>query len=74
LRFSAREGFLFAALRGLIRTYFSDYWQLRKSLGIARYRQVDIEAKFQACGLTIERARTNIGHNAKRMTFLARAR
>jgi ubiquinone/menaquinone biosynthesis C-methylase UbiE len=74
LRFAAREGFLFAAVTGLIRTYFSAYRQLRQSLGISRYERSEIEAKFRAAGFTIEQAGTNIGHNAKRMTFLARAR
>ena len=37
LRFGRREGFFGAAFKGLIRTYFSDYRRLRKSLGLTRY-------------------------------------
>ena len=37
LRFGRQEGFFGAALRGLFRTYFSDYRRLRKSLGLTRY-------------------------------------
>jgi len=33
-----------------------------------------ITAKLEAAGFTVQRARSNIGHNAKRMTFLAHAR
>jgi hypothetical protein len=47
---------------------------LRKSLGLTRYDEGEIVAKLEAAGFTAERARTNIGHNAKRMTFLGHAR
>ena len=74
LRFGRREGFYWAALRGLIRTYFSDYRRLRKSLGLTRYDATEITAKLESAGFSVEPARTNIGHNNKRMTFLAHAR
>jgi hypothetical protein len=74
LRFGAQERFWWAALRGLVRTRFSDYWRLRKSVGLARYREAEIVEKLTAAGFTVQRDRTNIGHNAKRMTFLAHAR
>lgn len=74
LRFGAQEGFYWAALRGLFRTYFSDYWRLRKAHGLSRYDEAAITAKLEAAGFSVQRARTNIGHNAKRMTFLAHAR
>jgi SAM-dependent methyltransferase len=74
LRFGAREGFYWSALRGLFRTYFSDYRRLRKKLGIARYSEDEIVAKLETAGFSVQRARMNIGHNPKRMTFLAHAR
>ena len=74
IRFGQDEGFYLAALRGLARTYFSDYWRLRKSLGLTRYDEAEIKAKLEAAGFSAERARTNIGHNNKRMTLLAHAR
>ena len=74
IRFGWNEGFFLAALRGLVRTYFSDYWRLRKSLGLARYDTAEIAARLEAAGFSGEPARTNIGHNDKRMTFLAHAR
>lgn len=74
LRFGLREGFFWAALRGLFRTFFSDYRRLRKSLGLTRYDSNEIAAKLETCGFSTEPARSNIGHNGKRMTFLAHAR
>jgi SAM-dependent methyltransferase len=74
LRFGRQEGFFWAALRGLFRTYFSDYWQLRKALGLTRYDGSDMAALLDRAGFASERAPSNIGHNDRRMTFLAHAR
>jgi SAM-dependent methyltransferase len=74
LRFGRRNGFWWAALGGLIRTRFSSYWRLRKATGLSRYSESEIIKKFEDAGFTAERARPNIGHNNKRMTFLARIR
>ena len=74
LRFGVQEGFFWAAVGGLIRTYFSRYWRLRKSLGLARYSEEQMSAKLEAAGFSVARASRNIGHNARRMTFLAHAR
>ena len=74
LRFGAREGFFWAALWGLFRTYFSPYRRLRKSLGLTRYSAEDLSARLKTAGFSAERARSNIGHNDRRMTFLAYAR
>jgi SAM-dependent methyltransferase len=73
LRFAAQEGFYWAAVRGLMRTYFSNYWRLRKTLGLRRYDEAEIAAKLEAAGFKAQRARTNIGHNQARMTFIAHA-
>jgi len=73
LRFGAQERFFWAAMRGLLRTYFSDYWRLRQSLGLTRYDEADITAKLEAAGFSVQRAQSNIGHNIRRMTFLAHA-
>ena len=47
LRFGAQEGFFWAALWGLFRTYFSPYRRLRKSLGLTRYSPEDLTAGFK---------------------------
>jgi SAM-dependent methyltransferase len=74
LRFGWQEGFFCAAVAGLFRTYFSDYWRLRKKVGLSRYDGDEITAKLENAGFSAEPARSNIGHNAKRVTILAHAR
>jgi SAM-dependent methyltransferase len=72
LRFGAGNGFFLAALTGLVRTVFSDYWQLRTKLGLTRYSEQDMMARLAQLGFTATRAPHNIGHLRARMTFLAR--
>ena len=74
LRFGRDDGFFWAALRGLVRTFFSDYRRLRRSLGIAHYDEPEITARLETGGFSAAAARTNIGHNNRRMTYLAHAR
>jgi SAM-dependent methyltransferase len=73
LRFGAANGFLGAALAGLVRTVASDYWRLRSDLGLTRYGETAMIEKLAAAGFSARRAADNIGHNAARMTFLARS-
>jgi ubiquinone/menaquinone biosynthesis C-methylase UbiE len=72
LRFAARHGFLKDALIGLLSTLLSDYRQLRSRIGLQRYSEQEITAKLAAAGFTASRAHQNIGHNPRRMTFVAR--
>jgi SAM-dependent methyltransferase len=72
LRFGWADGFLFAALAGLVRTFFSDYWRLRSAIGLARYDEAAITAKLAAHGFAVTRAPRNIGHNQARTTFLCK--
>jgi len=72
LRFAARNGFFLAALSGLLRTLTSDYWRLRSQLGLTRYGETAMIDKLAAAGFSARRAKTNIGHNQARLTFLAR--
>jgi len=74
LRFAAANGFLIAALIGLVRTTFSDYPKLRAKLGLTLYEEVAMEKKLEAAGFRVERAWKNIGHSQARMTFVARPR
>jgi len=73
LRFAAANGFLIAAVMGLVRTTFSDYPKLRARLGLTLYEESAMRAKLEAAGFRVERAAKNIGHSRSRMTFLARA-
>jgi SAM-dependent methyltransferase len=74
LRFGTENGFLVGALRGLVRTRFSDYWRLRSNLGLTRYDEAAMIDKLTAAGFTARRTEENIGHNQARMAFLARPR
>jgi SAM-dependent methyltransferase len=72
LAFAARNGFLFAALRGLIRIFVSDYLRLSKTVGLSHYEEPAMLAKLRGAGYVAARAEQNIGHNPWRMSFLAR--
>lgn len=72
LKFAARNGFLFAAIRGLIRIALSDYLKLNKKVGLTHYSEADMLAILRSHGFVAARAEENIGHNQWRMTFLAR--
>ena len=72
LRFGWQDGFFCAAVVGLIRTFFSDYRQLRTKVGLTRYGEQEMAGKLTAAGFKVSRAPANLGHLATRMTFLAR--
>jgi ubiquinone/menaquinone biosynthesis C-methylase UbiE len=73
LNYGAANGFLFAAIGGLLRTAASDYTKLRSRIGITLYTERDMLQKLEAAGFTATRAKTNVGPNPARMTFLARS-
>lgn len=72
LRMAWRHGFVKDAVFGLLRTYLSDYWQLRSQIGLQRYSEEQMLAKLTAAGFAASRAHVNVGHNPARMTFVAR--
>jgi len=72
LRFGAAEGFFWAAVGGLIRILLSDYFTLKKTHGLSHYGEADMLARLAAAGFAPVRAKRNIGHNQRRMTFLSR--
>jgi SAM-dependent methyltransferase len=72
LGFAARNGFFFAAVRGLIRIFISDYLRLSKTVGLSHYEAAAMLEKLRGAGYVAARAEQNIGHNPWRMTFLAR--
>jgi SAM-dependent methyltransferase len=74
LRLGAANGFLIAAIRGLLRMRLSDYWRLRTRLGLMRYDEAAIIEKLTAEGFYVRRASENIGYNQARMTLVARPR
>jgi SAM-dependent methyltransferase len=72
LKFAAANGFLVAAVRGLVRIALSDYLKLNKRVGLTHYSAADMLAILRSHGFAAARAEENIGHNQWRMTFLAR--
>jgi len=72
LQFAAKDGFLIAALTGLMRTLFSDYRRLRSRVGLTHYSEAAMIENLQRAGFIAQRAAKNIGHNQARMAFLAR--
>jgi ubiquinone/menaquinone biosynthesis C-methylase UbiE len=72
LRFAAQNGFLGAAIVGLIRIFLSDYLKLSKKAGLAHYNEAQMLDRLRGAGFRAERAPRNIGHNPTRMTFLGR--
>lgn len=66
-----KGGFLFAALIGLIKTFFSDYRSLRQSLGFTTWDETALRAVLRDVGFEAERIYPNIGPTSHRMTFRA---
>ena len=48
-----------------------DYRKLRTRLGLSRYREDEMIDKLKAAGFSATRAKENLGHNRKRMTFVS---
>jgi len=71
LTFAFEGGFLFAALRGLVATFFSNYRTLRDEIGLTAYSEDDMLSLLSAHGFEATRATHNIGHHQGRMTFIA---
>lgn len=70
LKFAAANGFAVAAFAGLVRSYFSDYRQVRAGLGFLQLSEVEVLNAMAEVGLSARRHHPNIGHNARRMTFV----
>jgi SAM-dependent methyltransferase len=72
LEFSLRGGFFFAALRGLVATYFSRYRKLRANVGLTTFAIPDMQRLLSTNGFEAKRHDRNIGHNQARMTFIGK--
>ncbi len=71
LKFAAANGFVLAAGAGLVRSYFSNYRQIRQQLGLLQFDEAEILGLLAQSGFVAHRRTPNIGHNAHRMTFVA---
>jgi predicted TPR repeat methyltransferase len=74
LKFASANGFLLAAGAGLVRSYFSNYRQVRQQLGLLQFDEAEILGLLGQSGFVAHRRTPNIGHNAHRMTFVASVR
>lgn len=72
LAFAWKGGFLAAAVKGLAQTALSDYRKLRAELGLTQYAADEMVDILRGRGFVAERRADNLGHNPKRMTFVAR--
>jgi SAM-dependent methyltransferase len=70
MRLAWRNGFVGAALTGLLRTAFSDYRVLRSQLGLTHYSEAEMLAALAHAGFAAQRRYPNIEHNQERMTFV----
>ena len=71
LKFAAANGFLLAAGAGLVRSFFSNYRQVRQQLGLLQFDEAEILEVLAQSGFVAQRRQPNLGHNSRRMTFLA---
>ena len=74
LKCGGANGFFWAAVGGLLRIFVSDYLRLKKTVGLSHYEPHAMLEKLKAAGYSAQRPTRNIGHNQRRMTFLARAK
>ena len=70
LRTGLRYGFLLAAFKGLVQTFFSDYRRRRRDLALSTYRPDDLLAIARQEGFVGTRRARNFGFNQRRMTFV----
>lgn len=71
LSFAAKNGFLIAAVFGLVRTVFSDYGKIRAQLGVSQYSEEEMLGILKGAGFNARRLEKNFGHNQQRMAFAA---
>lgn len=72
LNYARANGFLPAALLGVLRTAMSPYRKIRATCGLSRYAETDFVALMRMTGFEAVREPVNIEHNPARMTFAAR--
>jgi hypothetical protein len=74
LQFAAANGFFLAAAMGLVRSFFSKYRRVRATLGLLQLDEDDVLRMLERSDFAGHRHHPNIGHNQKRMAFVACAR
>jgi len=74
LKLAAGNGFLLAALVGLVRSVFSSYPRVRRELGFLQLDEAEVLHLLAQAGFDGRREPHNIGHSTTRMTFVATPR
>lgn len=74
LRYASSNGFLVAAVAGLIRTVLSPYRRIRATLGITTYTEREITERIEQAGFRVERLPFNFEHQPARISFVAHPR
>ncbi|WP_328702837.1 class I SAM-dependent methyltransferase [Arenibaculum pallidiluteum] len=72
LRFARANGFLGAALLGLVRMALSDYGRVRRQAGFSTYRPDTMLGLLRGAGFAAERLPRNVGPTPHRNSFMAR--
>lgn len=73
-KFAAANGFLVAAGVGLVRSFFSSYPRIRRELGLLRFDEAEMLEQLKRAGFDAYRRYPNLGHNQRRMAFVATVR
>lgn len=71
LKFAQMESFMPQAVVGLMRTAFSGYTRMRKLTRLSKFSEGDFLKLLRDGGFRAVRLPRNIGHNQRRMTFMA---
>jgi SAM-dependent methyltransferase len=71
LRFAAGNGFLLPAAVGLGRSFFSSYRRVRQQLGLLQCDEPEMLELLARFGFDAHHHHPNMGHNRRRMTFVA---
>lgn len=71
LTFAAQNGFLTAAMIGMVRLIGSDYRKIRKAAGFSTYAADEIIGLLRDAGFNAERLLRNIGPTPHRLSFIA---
>lgn len=69
MHFAHGEGFLHAAVLGMVRTAFSSYVSLRSRLRLKKYTIREFETILLRHGFLARRLDRNLGHNRRRLAF-----
>jgi len=74
LKFAGANGFLIPAAASLVRSYFSNYREIRQGWGFLQLDEQEVLGRLEEAGFLAHRHYPNIGHNSRRMTFLGTVR